>query len=71
MGLVGNGLRNVSISDSRPKVDRIWGIWGSYYNIPLTLNPDLPKAISYLLKGDFRRTWASWAMDRRSLYTLD
>ena len=27
------------------KVDRIWGIWGSYYNIP--------KAIFYLLKGDY------------------
>ena len=25
--------------------DRIWGIWGSYYNIP--------KAIFYLLKGDY------------------
>ena len=28
------------------QVDRIWGIWGSYYNIP--------KAIFYLLKGDYR-----------------
>ena len=27
-------------------MDRIWGIWGSYYNIP--------KAIFYLLKGDYR-----------------
>ena len=26
-----------------PEVDRIWGIWGSYHNIP--------KAIFYLLKG--------------------
>ena len=30
---------------SPPYVDRIWGIWGSYYNIP--------KAIFYLLKGDY------------------
>ena len=29
-----------------PQVDRIWGIWGSGYNIP--------KAIFYLLKGDYR-----------------
>ena len=29
-----------------PKVDRIWGIWGSNYNIP--------KAIFYLLKSDYR-----------------
>ena len=28
------------------KVDRIWGIWGSYRNIA--------KAIFYLLKGDYR-----------------
>ena len=28
-----------------PQVDRIWVIWGSYYNIP--------KAIFYLLKGDY------------------
>ena len=34
-------LRNVSYST--PQVDRIWGIWGSYYSIP--------KAIFYLLKG--------------------
>ena len=31
---------------SAPQVDRIWGIWGSYYNIP--------KAIFYLLNGDYR-----------------
>ena len=31
---------------SPPDVDRIWGIWGSYYNIP--------KAVFYLLKGDRR-----------------
>ena len=29
----------------RPYVDRIWGIWRSYSNIP--------KAIFYLLKGDY------------------
>ena len=28
-----------------PKVDRIWGIWGSYY--------DMLEAIFYLLKGDY------------------
>ena len=31
---------------SPPLVDRIWAIWGSYYNIP--------KAIFYLLKGDYK-----------------
>ena len=31
---------------SPPYADRIWGIWGTYYNIP--------KAILYLLKGDYR-----------------
>ena len=31
---------------SPPSVDRMWGICGSYYNIP--------KAIFYLLKGDYR-----------------
>ena len=30
---------------SLPEVDRIWGIWGCYDN--------LPKAIFYLLKGDY------------------
>ena len=30
---------------SPPQVDRIWGIWGSYYN--------MPKAIFYVLKGDY------------------
>ena len=29
---------------SRRQVDRIWGTWGSYHNIP--------KAIFYLLKGE-------------------
>ena len=31
---------------SPAQVDRIWGIWGSYFNIP--------KAIFCLLKGDYR-----------------
>ena len=31
---------------SPPQVDRIWGTWGSYY--------DIPKAIFYLLTGDCR-----------------
>ena len=31
---------------SPAQVDNIWAIWGSYYNIP--------KAIFYLLKGDYR-----------------
>ena len=30
---------------SPPEVDRIWGIWGSYHNIP--------RAIFYLLKVDY------------------
>ena len=30
---------------SPPEVDTIWGVWGPYYNIP--------KAIFYLLKGDY------------------
>ena len=30
---------------SPPYLDRIWGIWGSYYNIP--------KAVSFLLQGDY------------------
>ena len=32
---------------SPPLVDRIWGIWRSYYAIP--------KAVFYLFKGDYRR----------------
>ena len=32
---------------SPPLVDRIWGIWGSYYNIPKAV-------IFYLLKGDYK-----------------
>ena len=35
----------VSLPYSPPEVDGIWGIWGSYYNIP--------KAIFYLLQGDY------------------
>ena len=31
---------------SPPYVERIWGMWGSYYTIP--------KAIFYLLKGDYK-----------------
>ena len=31
---------------SLPQVDRIWGIWGSFCNIP--------KAIFYLLEGDYK-----------------
>ena len=30
---------------SAPSLDRIWAIWGSYFR--------LPKAIFYLLKGDY------------------
>ena len=37
---------------SPPLVDRIWGIWGSYYNIP--------KAIFYLLKGDYILKQEAW-----------
>ena len=39
---------------SPPLVDRIWGIWGSYY--------DMPKAIFYLLKGDYSTTVAEGLM---------
>ena len=31
---------------SPPEIDRLWGIWGSYFSIP--------KAIFYLLKGDYK-----------------
>ena len=37
---------------SPPQVDRIWGTWGSSYNIP--------KAILYLLKGDYIPTGTLW-----------
>ena len=33
---------------SPPQVDRKWGIWESYYNIP--------KAIFYLPKGDYKHS---------------
>ena len=39
IGVVENSASNYS----SPLVDRIWGVWGSYYNIP--------KAIFYLLRG--------------------
>ena len=35
----------VNLIASPPNVDRIWGICGSYFNIP--------KAIFYLLTGDY------------------
>ena len=38
---------------SPPQVDRIWGIWGSYCNIP--------KAIFYLLKEDYKSARAMQA----------
>ena len=41
------GREGRSYMYSPPQVDRIWGIWGSYFNIP--------KAMFYLLKGDYMR----------------
>ena len=38
-------------SYSPPKLDRIWGICGSYYNIHIYIYT--PKAIVYLLKGGY------------------
>ena len=38
----GLGLRGCS----HPLVDGIWGIWGSYY--------DIPKTIFHLLQGDYK-----------------
>ena len=35
------------------KINRKWGIWGSYYSIP--------KAIFYLLKGDYKHSYCSCA----------
>ena len=35
-----------------PQVDGIWGIWGSYHNIP--------KTRFYLLKGDYICFWPGW-----------
>ena len=43
--LVGIRLRGRCCEYSPTKVGRVWGIWGSYCNIP--------KAICYLLKGDY------------------
>ena len=43
MGVAGYAL---AMNYNPPEVDRIWGIWGSLYNIP--------KAIFYLLNGDYR-----------------
>ena len=37
---------------SPPSVDRLWDIWGPYYNVP--------RAIFYLLKGDFRIHKGMW-----------
>ena len=31
-------------------MDRIWGIWGSYFSIP--------QAIFYLFKGDYSFVWS-------------
>ena len=36
-------------------VDRIWDIWGSQYNIP--------KAILYLIKGDYNRSLPDWPVE--------
>ena len=45
-----------------PLVDRIWGIWGPYYNIP--------KAILYLHKGDYIRTcWEAVFRDGHEVFT--
>ena len=41
-----NKIETTTLYYSPPEVDRIWGIWGSYYNIP--------KARFYLLKGGYR-----------------
>ena len=38
-------LRILALPHSPPQVDRMWDIWGSYYNID--------EAIFYLLKGDY------------------
>ena len=44
LGLSACGYLCLSYSYSPHEVDRIWGIWRSYYNVP--------KAIFCLLKGD-------------------
>ena len=38
------GVHTTFLWTRPPEVDRMWGIWGSYYNIP--------DAIVYLLNGD-------------------
>ena len=40
-------FENWHIDIESQQIDRIWGIWGSY--------PHIPKAIFYLLKGDYIR----------------
>ena len=47
---------------SPPQVDRIWGIWGSYYN--------LPKAIFYLLKGEYIHLFVSEVATQNSVKLL-
>ena len=48
-------LMDVGIkTSSPPEVDRIWGMWGSYYNIP--------KPLFYLLKEDY-------SLSRSALYS--
>ena len=42
----GNAFSAMVQGYSPPEVDRIWGIWGSYCNIP--------KAMFYLLKVDYK-----------------
>ena len=41
---------------SPPSVDRIWGIWGSYYNIPKAIFYLLKGAIGFRVRGDHQRT---------------
>ena len=43
--LLGGGGGWGGLYNQNPPLERIWGIWGSYHNIP--------KAIFYLLKGDY------------------
>ena len=40
--------RLLARTSSPSQVDRIWGIWGSYYT--------MPKAVFYLLQGDYSPT---------------
>ena len=46
VGQLGSGIFLAPKPYSPPEVERIWGMWGSYYNIP--------KPIFYLLKGDHK-----------------